>query len=336
MTKLNSYREVGFFKPKLNKYMRLGWNPSYWFYRLRWFMVEKVHYITRFPIHIDIESTNVCNMKCTMCPHSLSDFEMMKGYFDFHLFKKIMAECREFNLCSLKLNIRGEPLLHRRLTDMVAIAKENGIIEVMFNTNGLLLTPEKTRELFEAGLDYLIVSIDGATATTYNKIRQGGNFHQLVENLEYFIRYRKEKKLLKPLLRLQFVEMEENSHEVKKYLTMWQGKVDVMTVNRYSNRGCGEKQVFNMQPIGRTNCPHPWRRLSIFWNGNSQMCCGDWRNLCVLGNVGTTSIYDIWHSEKLNEYRRILIDSRLNDIICCKECFALVSYIWKRNNMVRN
>jgi len=38
-----------------------------------WWLVNKLHYITHFPIHVDIESTNFCNLKCTMCPHSIED-----------------------------------------------------------------------------------------------------------------------------------------------------------------------------------------------------------------------------------------------------------------------
>jgi len=266
-----------------------------------------------------------------MCPHSIDNFEMKKGFFDYKLYKKIVKESAQKGLSSLKLNIRGEPLLHRRLVDMVAFAKENGILEVMFNTNGLLLTPQKTRDLVEAGLDYLIVSIDGATKETYERIRVGGNFNVLKRNLEYFIQYREEKRLNKPLIRLQFVEMQENTHEVEQYLAMWHDKVDVMTCNRYSNRGCGaERKAFDMVSIGRANCYHPWRRLSINWQGGAQMCCGDWNSLCVLGNVNEQTIYEIWHSERFNDYRKKLIARQLDKIPCCKDCPELASYIWEK------
>ena len=85
---LDSYNEIGFIRPWLNKIRRIGVNPRYWMYRGNWWLVKKFHYVTPFPIHIDIESTNFCNLKCTMCPHSLENFEMAKGLFDFDLYKK--------------------------------------------------------------------------------------------------------------------------------------------------------------------------------------------------------------------------------------------------------
>ena len=140
----------------------------------------------------------------------------------------------------------------------------------------------------------------------------------------------------KPLIRLQFVEMKENEHEVAQYYEMWKDKVDVMTHNRYSNRGCGSgREVFNMVPIGRANCYHPWRRLSINWSGDAQICCGDWSSLCILGNVKEKSIYEIWHSDKFNGYREKLMARRLDEIPCCKDCFVLASYVWEKKDQIK-
>ena len=136
---LDSYNEIGRLSPLWNKIRRRGLDLNYWHYRFNWWLVNKLHYTTRFPIHIDIESTNNCNLRCTMCPHSIEDYSMDKGFFDFNEYKNLTEQFKQHRLKSLKLNIRGEPLLHKKLEDMVALAKESGVIEVMFNTNGLLL-----------------------------------------------------------------------------------------------------------------------------------------------------------------------------------------------------
>jgi len=153
MAKNESYKEIGFFRPKFKKYSRIGLDLNYLFYRLNWYAVEKFHYITNFPVHIDFETTNFCNLKCTMCPHSLDGGFGEQGIMDFDIFKKVIDEGAGEGLKSIKLNIRGEPLLHPRLADMVRYAKTKGIIEVMFNTNGLLLDKAKTKALIEAGED---------------------------------------------------------------------------------------------------------------------------------------------------------------------------------------
>ena len=105
------------------------------------------------------------------------------GYMDYGIYKDIFKKNIEHLPYSIKLNWRGEPLLHPKIADMVAFAKDIGVHEVQLNTNGLLLTKELAIDLAEAGLDRIIISMDGFTKETYEKIRRGGDFYQLCDNL---------------------------------------------------------------------------------------------------------------------------------------------------------
>ena len=62
-----------------------------------------------------------------------------EGYIDFELYKRVVDECAENKLYSIRLCHRGEPLLHSKIVDMVKYAKDKGIKEVFTLTNGLLL-----------------------------------------------------------------------------------------------------------------------------------------------------------------------------------------------------
>lgn len=330
MSKNESYNEIGFFRPKFNKYRKIGFDFKYLLYRLNWYMAEAFHYVTRFPIHIDFETTNFCNLKCTMCPHGTDGAVQNKGVMDFELFKKVIDEGAREGLRSVKLNMRGEPLIHPKLTDMVAYAKQKGMLEVMFNTNGQLLSEDKIKGLIDAGIDYIIISIDGATKKTYEGIRIGGDFDRLVRNIDYLCRYRKSHKLRKPIIRLQFVRMKDNIHEISAYYKMWRDKVDVMTANDYSNRtGCYDRGTRNKDAAGRANCPHPWRRLSISWDGKVMICCGDWYMKGVIGDCNTQTIKEIWHSPRFYKIRELLKREELDKIPACKDCFVLASYKWR-------
>jgi len=172
---------------------------------------------------------------------------MTKGYFSMETYRQLLPQFKAGGIKSLKLNMRGEPLLNRNLAEMVALAKEHGILEVMFNTNGLLLTQSRTRNWpSRAGLPHRV--IDGATAKTYNAIRRGGDFDTLcvIWSTSSLRRHHR----LRNLSCGSSCGDEENRHEVPEYLAMWEGKSDVMTVNRYSNRGCGERQTMIWCPLG--------------------------------------------------------------------------------------
>jgi radical SAM protein with 4Fe4S-binding SPASM domain len=337
--KNESYREIGVIRPLINKFRRIGLNPKYYSYRLQWHLVSRYHFVTKYPTHVDFETTNHCNMKCVMCPHADNEhtFHLTpKGMMDLGLYKKIVTELAAGGTYSIKLNYRGEPLLHKHLVEMVRFAKEKGILEVMFTTNGYLLTKEKAQQLVDAGIDYIIISIDGATKETYEAIRPGGEFDRLVENIKYLSNYRREKGLKKPLIRTQFVKMKENIHEVEMYKEMWRPYVDVMAANDFSLRvGQENKSVRDMVAFGRATCPHPFRRLTITWDGEVLMCCGDWSKVNVIGDTKKNSIHEIWHSETMYQMRDLLKKKELDKIASCKNCYVLASYEWKRAPLIK-
>ena len=80
---------------------------------------------------------------------------------DFELYKKIIEECRRNGVYSIKLSWRGEVLLHPKIVEMVKYAKERGIKDVGFLTNGGLLDKKLSEQLIDAKLDWISISFDG-------------------------------------------------------------------------------------------------------------------------------------------------------------------------------
>ena len=65
---------------------------------------------------------------------------------------------------------------------MIRYLKDRGTY-VLFNTNGTLLTERKGRELIDAGLDELRVSLDAAEAQTFKVVRGKDMFDRIVRNV---------------------------------------------------------------------------------------------------------------------------------------------------------
>jgi radical SAM protein with 4Fe4S-binding SPASM domain len=303
-----------------------GIDIRYRWYRFKWIFAPKFHYVTEFPTHLDIEISNKCNLRCVMCPINFMDEK--GGLISFGLFKKIIDEGADYGLNSIKLNWRGEPLIHPKIVDMVKYAKERGVLDVQFNTNGLLLTPEKSRELIDAGLDRIIFSVDGASKEVYEKIRKGGNFDLLTKNIKHFVKIKREKKSIKPFTRIQMVEMKENKHEVKKFVEMWTPFIDEVCANPYLNPwGMGEdRSTKSIKVLGRKPCNQLWQRMTISYDGKVMMCCGDWSMKSVIGDVNEKSIYSLWHGKKLNKIRKMHINNRVGEVKACEKCPVLDSY----------
>ncbi len=273
-----------------------------------------------------------------MCFQSTAPNSFKKGYMDFKLFKKIIDEGSKNGLKSIKLNWRGEPLMHPKIVDMVRYAKEKGVIEVMFNTNGQLLTEKLAKGLIDAGLDKIIFSMDGATKKTYEKIRRGADYDILVNNIKRMINLRNERKLRKPFVRVQTVKMQDTAKEINKFVEMWRPIVDYIAVLDYSNRGEKDSRGIKTEwyPTGRLPCPQPFQRLMVAFDGTALPCCFDWMNLNPVGDANKQTIKEIWNGEPLRKFRQMHKERRLNEIPLCKNCTLKISYDWKKKKVNEN
>ena len=116
----------------------------------------------------------------------------------------------------------GEPLLHRRIFEMIARAKGAGC-RVGFTTNGTRLTRRTGERLLDLGLDLLAVSIAGASAATHEAIRVGSDFSRLRENLRRFLQLRAQRNSAKPKVEIFFLMTRTNLAELPQAVELAAG-----------------------------------------------------------------------------------------------------------------
>jgi MoaA/NifB/PqqE/SkfB family radical SAM enzyme len=135
---------------------------------------KKKDELVSFPNMIHIEPTNHCNLGCIMCPQP-REMQRVKGMMNFDLYKSIIDELKDTPAEFVYLHQFGESLLHKKITDMVDYASENGL-QVGMSTNGTLLNEKISERILNSKLDFLTLSLDGATEESYDKIRPGVGF----------------------------------------------------------------------------------------------------------------------------------------------------------------
>jgi MoaA/NifB/PqqE/SkfB family radical SAM enzyme len=128
-----------------------------------WRMILKGVASTDHPVMAHIIPIRRCNLSCTYC----------NEYDDFS--KPVPAETmmeRLDQLAGLKTTIvtfsGGEPLLHPDLDRLISHVRGHGMIAGMI-TNGYLLTPQRVKQLNDAGLDHMQISIDNAMPDDVSK-----------------------------------------------------------------------------------------------------------------------------------------------------------------------
>jgi MoaA/NifB/PqqE/SkfB family radical SAM enzyme len=162
------------------------------------------------PRVVFIEVTNRCNLSCQTCVRTYFTREPLKtlSYDEFVTIADQFPAMRRVALHGI-----GEPLLNRDLPRMIRYLKERDV-EVLFNSNGTLLTPKWQEELVRSGLDEFRCSIDGARPETYARIRGTDLLHRIVEGLTGLIATRARLNMEAPRISIWCVATTENLAEL--------------------------------------------------------------------------------------------------------------------------
>ncbi len=162
---------------------------------------------------LTVTVTTRCNLKCAMCYwHGQQDF---KGTDISERLQEAVLDAAPY-LLRMMVSSYGEPLLYPDLEKFISLVKSRmpSDGEVGFFSNGTLLTEERGHRLLESGLDSLIISMDGATVHTYESIRIGAHFDQVVKNVLRISEIRARSGVKKPRLALSYVMLENNLSEI--------------------------------------------------------------------------------------------------------------------------
>jgi len=284
-------------------------------YRKKW-EEWPVHFsIGDFPLHLDIEPTNTCNLRCPFCATTHNKYN--KGFMPEAVWKKILDEAGPNGLYSLKFTYRGEPLLHRDLPEMVRYAKEAGVMDVYFNTNAVKLDEPMIRALIDAGLDRISISFEGNTPEVYEKYRVGAEFSRVVKNIETLRAIKKELGVEKPLVRIQTVLVPELRGKEKEYADFWSTRADEVA---YLDMKDEEGNPDHRGIVDNWACPQIFQRMTITWDGTILPCVHDIYEWMSLGKIGRTTLREAWNSEAAQHYRHLHKTGKAHEIKACDRC----------------
>src|SRR5262249_20361470 len=154
------------------------------------------------PREVFVEVTATCNIKCPMCPVT-TGLDRPRGTMSYDLFEKILRDVAG-RVPQMSLFLAGEPLLHKRIFDMVEAGTREGIY-TRIHTNALLLTEEKIVRIFESGLDELSFSFDGPTKERYDRVRVGGDYDTCVRLIKRVMEVKRGRGATRPYTKIQIV-----------------------------------------------------------------------------------------------------------------------------------
>ncbi len=271
-----------------------------------------------------IETCSACNLRCRMCPATLErQGQKSRGatVMDMSLYKKIIDQCSLFGITHINLNFYNEPLLDPLLFDRIAYAKSKNLIVSMF-TNATLLTEDKIERLLSSGIDLIVISIDGVTKKTYEKIRRGADFNMVIKNVLNLVKARNGSSRKKPLIQFNMAITSDNIGEVAAFKSFSGLYADNCEVCPDRTMGALPR-LLELKTNYAFPCRHLWEQIVVMADGNVPLCSMDYNCSVKLGDLSKQSLNKVLSSKTLNDVKKLHMGGQGNRITLCAHCDAL-------------
>jgi MoaA/NifB/PqqE/SkfB family radical SAM enzyme len=353
----------------------------YRWYREEWYRRAKEFDPGEIPLSVTCELVSTCNLGCSMCYTITPEFQNTatgaQRMLPWPVVKAVIDEAADLGVPSMLFSWRGESSLYRwkdgdrviRFPDVLAYARQRGILEVTSLTHGQLIDAEMAEAIVAAEPNWISVSIDGL-GETYNKVRtppgktpaEYDAFSVVIENIRRLVAIRNAQGKTRPQIRTNTVYPAVMG-EVDAYKAMMQEiGVGWLTINELLDfRGATlpDDAIRNDWA-----CQYPFQRLTVSASGTVLPCTGTHREeaALVMGRyrgatpkvlrditgsevkleVPEVSLIEAWHSPKLKELREMHKNNQRHLIAPgCRNCrhgavkhgVSWVPDDWDRENM---
>ena len=200
---------------------------------------ERTDVAAQEPVCLYLEVTNRCNLLCKTCPRTFEELEPPSD-MSWELFTSIVDQFPK--IARVVLHGVGEPMMVAGLPKMVRYLKERGVY-VLFNTNGTLMREKKSRELIEAGLDEMRISLDAAEPKAFEAVRGRDLFDRIVRNVRKFVALKNRMGAANPRLSLWLTGLQETLEQLPAFIKL-AGEMGVMEVHLqrlvyFESKQCG-------------------------------------------------------------------------------------------------
>lgn len=271
-----------------------------------------------FPRIFAVELCADCNLNCSMCHHD--QMKRPKGNLPLELWKRCADQIADvapstdvwFSFC-------GEPLLQPgRLLLMLAYGRRVGLQSLNLNTNGVLLTPEISTQLLDAGLTMIVIGIDGFTKHAYEQIRVGGDRDRVYQNVEHLL-HERSKRTEGPEIMVQFIEMDENEGELETFKEHWMSRGATVKYRKKLSWGGRFDTPLEVDNERRIPCPWAVTMMHLFWDGRVPRCPGDTEGDEGAGNAWDEPLTTLW--ARLGAYRELHLKRAFDELPeRCQRC----------------
>ncbi len=256
-----------------------------------------------------IEITSVCNLACSFCPPT----ERAKGLIKVEQFEKVLDQIRPHTKY-IYLHVKGEPLLHPRIDQLLDAAHERGF-KVNITTNGTLIRKQREKLLGKPALrqmNFSLHSFDGHEGSE-NRERYLGDIlefvrdareHNVIFSYRLWNLQRDDQTDVDRRKNAKTLEILEKEYDLdfKIEERVEPGKGVKIAPNIYLNQDHEFKWPSLLEPeyTGKGFCHALRSQAAVLVDGTVVPCCLDGEGVIKLGNVNEQPFSEIIESERAN------------------------------------
>ncbi|MCH1966148.1 radical SAM/SPASM domain-containing protein [Paraclostridium sordellii] len=291
----------------------------------------------QLPYYLDVELTNFCNFNCCFCPTGTKAMQRIRGHMPDNVADAIAENVKKYNIPAVRFIRWGEPTLHPNYLSIIEKVKNAGAL-IHINTNGSLLDEAQIQKLLDMHLDSIKFSFQGADEGTYNEMREGGDYLRLLDIVRKFHEMRGERDY--PYIQISTTLTGETAEQIEgfksdigdycDYYNVGYTKLNHLNVDTMNIDEEEKKKIRRLQEHETINhtfrpvCVEAFDKLSINWNGDVTLCCGDYDNFMLVGNILDMDLKQIFNSRAADIYRDAIAKMQYGKIKCCSNCYETV------------
>ena len=302
---------------------------------------------TPFSVHIDVCS--YCNFKCSFCFQAdtlgKKEKDFPHGMMKMDLFKKTVDDLKDFpdRIKKIKIGNHGEPTMHPDLPKHIKYARDSNVADIIeVFTNGSKLNPKLNRELVDAGLQRINISLEGLSSERYLKVAKAKiNWDEFLANIKDLYDYSRKNgdlviyvKVVNNASELNGKTVFSLSEDEKKYFYKTFGNIaDEVYIekivpqwaetqedkqNELEYTGMYDQKTVKYKKV----CPFIFMYLHINHDGIVSPCTLDWPREVAIGDASKNTASEIWNGQKLKDLQIAQLKGERDQIKFCKDCSA--------------
>lgn len=286
---------------------------------------------------------DICNFRCKYCIQSMRgqvmkdkegntiNHELIEKFLSWDDFLLIADQLQKFpkKIKKILFSSMGEPLLHKRLADMIAylhdrdVAKSYEII-----SNASMLTPELSKRLIDAGLSRFCVSIQGVNKQKYKEIcGYDIDFDKLLQNLSFFYKYSRGK----CKVHIKTVDAALDVGDKDRFFEIFSPMCDTIYIDHVieafegvgitSLKTSDKQQIYEMEQQHIDVCSALFYTLYVLANGEIVPCCKTPYPMHY-GNIHHRTLCEAWNSRERYNFLMLHLKKKRNEHRVCRNCVA--------------